>query len=145
MYLTFNVEQLLLPVSGALQDVLRDFAFQQGKFTVETKALTFNFRDSQYSAKRGGWHPVEIRIQQESGLWHFSYITDFSYQGYPDAELAKEVDFDFTHGITTVLYGKPSPIGDADVMDFYQLWESNFLVYVSMGAFDEIKVTVENQ
>jgi hypothetical protein len=145
MHLTFNVERLLLPVSEALQDVLQDITRQQGKFTVETKALTFNFRDSQYSAEAGGWHPVEIRIQQEAGQWRFSYITDFSYQGYPDAELAKEVDFDFELGVLSLLLGNPLRISELGSVNLYQLWESNFLAYVSMGTFDEIEVTVENQ
>lgn len=145
MYLTFDVKRLLLPVSVSLQEALSDIAHQQSTLTPATQALTVNFRDTSYSAEKGGWHPVEIRIQQAAGQWHFSYITDFSYQGFVDAELAKEVDFDFSHGMASFVYGKPSPIGGSDVMDFYQLWEANFLAYVSMGVFDEIEVTVENQ
>ncbi|MDF4628640.1 DUF2787 family protein, partial [Vibrio parahaemolyticus] len=34
-------------------------------------------------------------------------------------------------------------ITSSEVMEFYSMWESNFLSYVEMGVFDEIKVTVD--
>jgi hypothetical protein len=51
-------------------------------------ALTFNFRDTDYSACAGGYHPVEIRIERigsnhKPDYWQLVYITDFSYQGAP--------------------------------------------------------------
>lgn len=145
MHLTFNVERLLLPVTSNLQQKLQHIATQHNLPTTSTSALTFNFRDTGYSAENGGWHPVEIRIEQENGQWHFSYITDFSYVGHPYPELAKEVDFDFDNGIASFLFMKQVPISCDDVMDFYQVWEMNFLAYVEMEVFDEIKVTAENQ
>lgn len=144
MNLTFNVERLLLPISVDLQDKLIQIAKQQNKLTPSICALTFNFRDSSYSAESGGWHPVEIRIEQESGQWHFNYITDFSYVGYPYPELAKEVDFDFDNGLATFMFMPPQSISEVDVMDFYQVWEMNFLAYVEMEAFDEIKIAAES-
>ncbi|MFT5675227.1 MAG: hypothetical protein ACI808_001157 [Paraglaciecola sp.] len=143
MHLTFHVDRLRLPVSVMLHQVLSELALQKGNVTPLTNALTFNFRHTPYNAEDGGWHPVEIRIQQTAGVWRFCYITDFSYQGSSDAELAKEVDFDFEHGVASILFCKPSPICDSDVMDFYYLWESNFLSYFSMEVFDEIEVTAE--
>ena len=145
MHLTFNVERLLLPVTANLQQKLQHIATQHNLPTTSTSALTFNFRDTGYSAESGGWHPVEIRIEQENDQWHFSYITDFSYVGYPYPELSKEVDFDFDNGIASFLFMKQVPISCDDVMDFYQVWEMNFLAYVEMEVFDEIKVTAENQ
>lgn len=145
MHLTFNVERLLLPVTVDLQQKLQHIATQDNLPTTSTSALTFNFRDTGYSAESGGWHPVEIRIEQENGQWHFSYITDFSYVGHPYPELAKEVDFDFDSGIDSFLFMKQVPISNDDVMDFYQVWEMNFLAYVEMEVFDEIKVAAENQ
>ncbi|PSV56471.1 DUF2787 domain-containing protein [Photobacterium sp. GB-3] len=145
MHLTFNVERLLLPVTVDLQQKLQHIATHHDLPITSTSALTFNFRDTGYSAESGGWHPVEIRIEQENGQWHFSYITDFSYVGHPYPELAKEVDFDFDSGIASFLFMKQVPISSDDVMDFYQVWEMNFLAYVDMEVFDEIKVTVENQ
>ncbi|WP_060990012.1 DUF2787 domain-containing protein [Photobacterium leiognathi] len=145
MHLTFNVERLLLPVTVDLQQKLQHIATQHDLPTTSTSALTFNFRDTGYSAESGGWHPVEIRIEQENGQWYFSYITDFSYVGHPYPELAKEVDFDFDSGIASFLFMKQVPISNDDVMDFYQVWEMNFLAYVEMEVFDEIKVAAENQ
>ncbi|WP_340641985.1 DUF2787 domain-containing protein [Photobacterium damselae] len=145
MHLTFSVERLLLPVTVDLQQKLQHIATQHNLPITSTSALTFNFRDTGYSAESGGWHPVEIRIEQENGQWHFSYITDFSYVGYPYPELAKDVDFDFDNGIASFLFMKQVPISCDDVMDFYQVWEMNFLAYVDMEVFDEIKVTAENQ
>ena len=145
MHLTFNVERLLLPVTANLQQKLQTIATQHNLPTTSTSALTFNFRDTGYSAESGGWHPVEIRIEQENDQWHFSYITDFSYVGHPYPELAKEVDFDFDNGIASFLFMKQVPISCDDVMDFYQVWEMNFLAYVEMEVFDEIKVAAENQ
>lgn len=143
MNLTFSVEGLLLPVSVDLQDKLNEISNQNNLPTLLTKALTFNFRDTSYSPEDGGWHPVEIRIEQENGQWSFSYITDFSYVGYPYPELAKDVDFDFANGEVVFQYMQPLPISDMSVMEFYQMWEMNFLAYVGMEAFDEIKVAVD--
>ncbi|PSW63877.1 DUF2787 domain-containing protein [Photobacterium leiognathi subsp. mandapamensis] len=145
MHLTFNVERLLLPVTVDLQQKLQHIATQHDLSTTSTSALTFNFRDTGYSAESGGWHPVEIRIEQENDQWHFIYITDFSYVGYPYPELAKEVDFDFDNNRASVLYSWEELITDSRVIEFYQVWEMNFLAYVEMEVFDEIKVTAENQ
>ncbi|MCD9464484.1 hypothetical protein CJF25_16080 [Photobacterium phosphoreum] len=145
MHLTFNVERLLLPVTENLQQKLQHITTQHNLPTTSTSALTFNFRDTGYSAESGGWHPVEIRIEQENDQWHFSYITDFSYVGYPYPELAKEVDFDFDNNRASVLYSWEEVITDSRVAEFYQVWEMNFLAYVEMEVFDEIKVTAENQ
>ncbi|OQQ05421.1 hypothetical protein BK411_17435 [Vibrio splendidus] len=143
MNLTFDVERSLLPVSKDLRSKLEQIANQHDLPTASTTALTFNFRDSSYSAESGGWHPVEIRIEQEDGQWSFSYITDFSYVGYPYPELAKEVDFDFANGEAAFLYMPPQPISDTNVIDFYQMWELNFMTYLHMEVFDEIKITVD--
>ncbi|WP_348652486.1 DUF2787 family protein [Photobacterium damselae] len=71
MHLTFSVERLLLPVTVDLQQKLQHIATQHNLPITSTSALTFNFRDTGYSAESGGWHPVEIRIEQENGQWHF--------------------------------------------------------------------------
>lgn len=58
-------------------------------------AITLNFRDPDYSADTGGYHPVEIRMEKQNELWQLVYITDFSYQGGPFPELVKEIDVCF--------------------------------------------------
>ncbi len=55
MHLTFNVERLLLPVTVDLQQKLQHIATQHDLPTTSTSALTFNFRDTGYSAESGGW------------------------------------------------------------------------------------------
>ena len=70
--------------------------------TITTQnSLTFNFRDTDYSASTGGYHPVEIRVEKITGnekpdYWKVIYITDFSYQGGPCPKLVKEIDVCFT-------------------------------------------------
>lgn len=44
-----------------------------------SSTVTINFRDPDYSAKKGGYHPVEIMLVHKRDTWHFAYITDFKY------------------------------------------------------------------
>ncbi|AIL69752.1 hypothetical protein VV93_v1c06560 [Vibrio vulnificus] len=142
MKLTFNVDAFL-PVSADLQDVLNMVVDRSHKLASSTQSLVINFRDSTYSAESGGYHPVEIRLVKTGEQWVFDYITDFSYVGYPYPELVKEVDFDFSSGLANFLYQFEESINDERVHEFYSMWESNFLSYVEMDAFDEIEVTVD--
>ncbi|HHK8637530.1 TPA: DUF2787 domain-containing protein [Vibrio parahaemolyticus] len=143
MNLTFDVERLLLPVSVDLQDVLNQLISESGKWTPMIQSVVINFRDSSYSSESGGWHPVEIRLVRLYDQWIFDYITDFAYCGGPYPELVKEVDFNFSSGTGSFSYVPELPITSSEVMEFYSMWESNFLSYVEMGVFDEIKVTVD--
>jgi len=89
--------------------------------------VTINFRDPAYSAEKGGFHPVEIRLERQNNTWHPCYITYFVYVGSgPYAELAKDLDFDFQAGVFQNLFGV-FPIEQAT--DMYQIWEGNFLHY----------------
>ncbi|MDX2370961.1 MAG: DUF2787 family protein [Colwellia sp.] len=91
------------------------------------KAVTINFRDPNYSADDGGYHPVEIRLEDEGDGWRFCYITDFCYAGSGYcAELAKYLDFDFQAGVFQNLFGT-YPIEQA--IEVFQIWESNFVYY----------------
>ncbi|EPQ9415478.1 DUF2787 domain-containing protein [Vibrio vulnificus] len=143
MNLTFDVERLLLPVSVDLQDALNRVISESGKWTPMIQSVVFNFRDASYSSEDGGWHPVEIRLVRLYDQWIFDYITDFAYCGGPYPELLKEVDFNFSSGTASFSYVPELPITSSEVMEFYSMWESNFLSYVEMGVFDEIKVTVD--
>ncbi|TYK66010.1 DUF2787 family protein [Colwellia echini] len=95
------------------------------------KAVTINFRDPDYSADRGGYHPVEIRLENEGDEWRFSYITDFCHvgSGYM-AELAKELDWDFDAGVFNSLFGT-YPI--EQTIEMFQVWESNFVYYAMVS------------
>jgi hypothetical protein len=98
-------------------------------------AVTINFRDPNYSADDGGYHSVEIRLENEGDGWHFCYIIDFCYvgSGYC-AELAKDLDFDFDFdsGVFQNLHGI-YPIEQAT--EIYMIWEMNFMCYA-----DDMKV-----
>ncbi len=55
--------------------------------------VTLNFRDPTYSARNGGFHPVEISIDAQGNML---YLTDFAYFGMPPmAELGIELDWNF--------------------------------------------------
>ena len=61
-------------------------------------------------------------------------MTDFSYVGMGDyAELAKEVDFDFSSQEGLVAHVHIVPL--FELHEFYELWESNFLSYLSLGVY----------
>lgn len=104
-------------------------------------AVTINFRDPTYSADDGGYHPVEIRLENEGDGWRFCYITDFCYvgSGYM-AELAKDLDFDFSSGVFQNLFGT-YPIEQA--IEMFQIWESNFVYYAMVAKVFNITVTVD--
>ncbi|EKO3471035.1 MULTISPECIES: DUF2787 domain-containing protein [Vibrio] len=143
MSLVFDTERFLLPVSIDLQDALNRVISESGKWTPMIQSVVFNFRDSSYSSENGGFHPVEIRLVRCNDQWIFDYITDFAYCGGPYPELVKEVDFNFSSETVSFSYVPDLPITSNDVAEFYSMWESNFLSYVEMGVFDEIKVTVD--
>lgn len=105
------------------------------------KAVTINFRDPNYSAEGGGYHPVEIRLENEGDCWRFCYITDFCYvgNGYM-AELAKDLDFDFDAGVFQNLFGT-YPIEQA--IEIFQVWESNFVYYAMVSKVFDISFTTE--
>lgn len=127
-----SYEGLALPVSKRFSDALINF-FQQ--HDMKGDSVTVNFRDPSYSPENGGFHPVEIRLEKHGEDWHFCYITDFAYVGAgPCAELAKEMDFDFSAGVFQNLFGV-FPIEQAT--DMYQMWEGNFLHYwLELSVFD---------
>ena len=130
-------EGLALPVSKRLIDALIDLIKPVKEPMAEF--VTVNFRDPNYSAEHGGYHPVEIMITGRSGRYDLCYITDFCYVGIGDyAELVKALDFEFIAGTfqdTTGYY----PIEVA--REIYPIWEDNFLTYwLEMGVFD-IEVT----
>lgn len=137
MKLNFNPDGLTVSVDPILIKQLESLTDKE-EFATGASAFVFNFRDKAYSHDKGGYHPVEIRIYLEKGTWHFDYMTDFSYQGGIFPELAAEVDFDFRNNRLNVSYIPPVLIS-ADI-DFFKLWQGNFLAYLESGAFDEITV-----
>ena len=142
MKLCFSKNKLTLPVSVDLQDTLNRVINESGKWTPMIQSVVINFREKSYSPENGGYHPVEIRISRLNDQWVFDYITDFSYCGLMP-ELEKEIDFDFGHGVAYIRYMGEVPIIESSVAEFYSMWETNFLSYIGMDCFDEIKVMTE--
>lgn len=106
--------------------------------TVPLRAVTITYRDPGYDPERGGFHPVEIRIGREGVI---QYVTDFAYVGLPPfAELAKEIDFDFSLGLFQH-FGREHPIQAGRAL--FDLWQRNFVAYHRMGVY-ETSVDVEN-
>ena len=99
----------------------------------DSLGITLNFRDADYSAETGGYHPVEIRIVKHNSQWQFDYITDFSYQGFPFPELVKEIDICYQSKQVYSLYGGNLNKQDAD--ELIELFLNNFICYVETGGF----------
>ncbi|MEZ8376601.1 DUF2787 family protein [Vibrio cyclitrophicus] len=142
MKLFFSKNKLTLPVSVDLQDTLNRVISESGKWTPMIQSVIFSFRQKSYSPENGGYHPVEVRITRLNDQWVFDYITDFSYCGLMP-ELEKEIDFDFGHGVAYIRHMGEVPITESSVAEFYSMWETNFLSYIGMDCFDEIKVAVD--
>jgi hypothetical protein len=100
---------------------------------LEASAITFNFRDNDYSAELGGHHPVEIRLELHNNLWQFIYLTDFSYQGFPYPELVKEIDACFQSKQVYSLYR--GWLNRRDSNQLLKLFIENFVEYHSMGTY----------
>lgn len=114
-------------ISGKLQDIIRAHAIPGG--------CVVSFRDPDYSPITGGYHPVEIMIDQHGGI---RYITDFSFVGRPPyEELVKELDFDFYCGrFSQMSRDYPIDVG----RELYTIWSSNFCQYYQSGVY---QVSVE--
>ncbi|MCG9753054.1 DUF2787 domain-containing protein [Vibrio brasiliensis] len=129
-----------LSISPRLQTVLIDHINTKANDSVT--AITLNFRDTSYSAEAGGFHPVEIALQKDSEQrWSILYITDFAYMGNYYPELERSVDFDIGNNMAFFTGVGWQAIDAYGVNDFYQIWEGNFLSYLEMDAFDEIKLS----
>ena len=139
MELKINLDNAPFKITSKLLNILNNEIQKVGDKPDEQDEFTLSFKDESYSSELGGYHPVEIHLVKIKGLWHFDYITDFAYVGCgQDAELVKEIDFDFTSGLGFHLYS-----GDDDIKQFtelYKIWEMNFISYFESGVF-KTKIT----
>ena len=114
-----------------IETELSQLESSQGDFYI------LNFRDPDYSSETGGFHPVEIMLN-EKGI--IQYITDFAYVGQGNmTELAKEIDFDFSSGLLEH-FGRCYPIEQGK--ELFDIWQQNFCAYYEMNIF---QVTVSNE
>ncbi|QDO75032.1 DUF2787 domain-containing protein [Aeromonas caviae] len=128
MTIPFYRDGFALPVTPALLALLSQEAERTDLDLGRCTQLTFNFRNPGYSAEQGGVHPVEIRLVRGLDDWLFDYVTDFSYQGLgQDAELCKELDFNFLDGEHSMLGWGPLRLAEA--RELFDIWQRNFIGY----------------
>ncbi len=144
MKLPIQTDDGVLPISNQLIQILTNELMKHypnlEQFT-DAEVITYNFRDPDYSADQGGYHPVEIRISRADMAFQLDYLTDFSFvrSGW-DNELAKEIDFDLANGCCEIRYCKPITIKQG--ADMYKRYQENFISYYSMDVYD-VDVSVE--
>ncbi|BBG89692.1 MULTISPECIES: DUF2787 domain-containing protein [Aeromonas] len=134
MTIPFHREGISLPVCQSLLTLISQ-EVARTEFDLERcTQLTFNFRNPGYSAEQGGVHPVEIRLVRGLDDWLFDYVTDFSYQGLgQDAELCKELDFNFLDGEHSMLGWGPLRLAEAK--ELFEVWQRNFIAYCRLECF----------
>lgn len=137
MSILIMAEGLAVPVNPKLVDIL---VFHMTPILANAKAvtnndcITLNFRDPDYSAESGGYHPVEIKLTYQEHQWYLDYITDFSYVGQGwDVELAKDLDFEFALERCQTHYLPEMDLEEAS--ELYFLFEANFISYYEMEVF----------
>jgi len=98
--------------------------------------LVLNFRDPDYSAETGGYHPVEVMVHRQGII---TYITDFSYVGSGYCvELAKDLDFSPTLGIGEQ---QGTSFSLQEESELFSIFQQNFCNYYHMGVF-QLEVTL---
>ncbi len=133
MKLTFNKSQCFR-VPDELLNILNTALSKLDSPELNTTGVIFNFRDDDYSADTGGYHPVEIRLSKHNEQWQFEYITDFSFLGHPYPELVKEIDVCFnTHKVYQLFIGWVE--NNVDAYDLVNMFLTSFVSYVGMGVF----------
>ncbi|MFX2628371.1 DUF2787 family protein [Enterobacter chengduensis] len=123
----------VLPVSLQLYELLMAEAGEKPPPKHRITAVTFNFRDPDYSVERGGYHPMEIRLIHQGDEWCLDYATDFGYVGTVYPELEKIIDISWSQGYVWHCCTGDLPLTEARAL--YSLWERNFLSYYASGVY----------
>jgi hypothetical protein len=123
-----------LSISDQLVSILSNEIEQHRNINMASGCI-INFRDPDFSAERGIYHPVEICLNE---LGQFQTITNFAYAGDGhDAELVKELDFDFAGGLFQHK-GRDYPLSFC--AELFTIWQSNFCAYYLFNVF---QVTIQ--
>lgn len=122
-----------LPINQQLIDLLFKEMGKAPPINKKIKAASFIFRDADYSAELGGYHPVEIRLIRKNELWYFDYVTDFAYMGQIHPELEKEIDFSWSQQYT--FHAGLGDLGHKAGCELFMLWQANFIQYYDMGVY----------
>ncbi|HHQ4755467.1 TPA: DUF2787 family protein [Aeromonas hydrophila] len=134
MTIPFCRDGFALPVAQVLLALLNQEVANTALVLSRLTQLTFSFRNHSYTPEQGGVHPVELRLIRGLDGWLFDYVTDFSYQGLgQDAELCKELDFNFLDGEHYLQGWGPLPPTEAH--ELFHMWQGAFLAYAQLGFF----------
>ena len=132
MKLNFNKAQCF-SVPEKLYQLLNKELEQVEPPTANTSTITLNFRDLDYSASLGGYHPVELRLELHEHNWQLVYITDFPFQGAASPELVKEIDICFmTKQVFNLFSGL---LSNKDGKQLVTMFINNFVEYHSMNVY----------
>lgn len=119
-------EGLSMPVSQELINIIFNQIASRPPVSPNIRAVTLLFKDVNYSAENGGYHPVEIRLTSRNDEWYFDYITDYKYVGlYP--ELEKDIDFSWSQRYVFLSFFGDLPPGEG--RNIFDLWQRNFVHY----------------
>lgn len=139
--MAIKIEQVAgLNVPESFIDVIINAITKKDESIGNASELTINFRDKDYSAAAGGFHPVEIRLEKRGIGWMLVYITDFSYQGRPDSELVKEIDVCFV--IKRVYHMLVGWLSEREGKELLTLFVANFVEYYNTGCY-QVTITTE--
>ncbi|WP_249436505.1 DUF2787 family protein [Escherichia coli] len=131
--MVFKQSGLNLPMSQAFIAILKSIISLSSQNKVNHHGVILNFRDPQYTAENGGFHPVEIRLIRCNDGWYFDYLTDFSFIGAVWPELEKEMDISWSQG-----YVWHYLMGDLEHEEgeaLFELWQRNFTQYWKMKIY----------
>lgn len=131
--MVFKQSGLNLPMSQAFIAILKSVISLSSQNEVNHHGVILNFRDPQYTAENGGFHPVEIRLIRCNDGWYFDYLTDFSFIGTIWPELEKEIDISWSQG-----YIWHYLMGDLEYEEgeaLFELWQRNFIQYWKMKIY----------
>ena len=137
MKLIINRNQLPLMPNCFYQVIEKELANVDPK---NANAITLNFRDPDYSAEDGGFHPVEVRLEKQQDHWRLVYVTDFAYRGHPYPELVKDIDICFNSKQVYSLFS--GWIGERECRSLINLFTQNFTAYFDMGVY-KVKVSLD--
>ena len=95
-----------------------------------SEVIALNFRDPNYSAENGGYHPVEIHVDSKGNIL---CVTDFTYFGAPPfTELGIELDWSFDQGY----FRQFDDMYDLECgRSLLGLYLANFAAYYRSGAY----------
>jgi hypothetical protein len=96
----------------------------------DANAITLYFRDPDYSPERGGFHPVEVRLEKQFDRWRLVYVTDFAFHGY---ELIKDIDICFNS--KQVYSSLGGWINHDEGEELIELFSDNFISYHHMDVY----------